>query len=474
MVKSLDDRQNQGSSQFSSTPSSSSSRLHSGSPAYIPWNTLSSGTTEYHSTGPSPIGHVGQSVVHGTQGHIPKSVLIIPSYPVLQNWYPDDAVAAIQPRMVRMIKPLQHCPASLYGQVLPWSIPSHINNRNGEILSTSPFQRQQFYSNQGSRHSTDVAYGQAPLGFPHHRNNEDNLGATHGSTMVYAGYPDITASRKSHTSQMSLKELRAVTVERVYGTKPFYMMSEKDIKEKVNNVLINIDAVANGCPVQVGWVEELESGSFMFEAMSISSAKWMRSNRERWVKLADPDLYLHPRRHLCVVHFVPLGCEPESEKFLDDICLENHLPRKEIAKIRLLSRDQHEGQTDCSIKIYSYSPKRADEIASTGLIIYGRYCPGAPFIHSEKQCWNCLRSCHIAKVCIHPPLCAACGGQHSTRSCGHAVRHNYCWRCHQVDMLEGTVGREKSSEDKYKHSALSSYCPQRLFGNNSLIGSILE
>lgn len=91
------------------------------------------------------------------------------------------------------------------------------------------------------------------------------------------------------------------------------------------------------------------------------------------------------------------------------------------------------------------SREAANAALDMGLFLYGNYCTCitySPMTQWHQQCSNCQEHGHIAKGCVHQPICGRCSSRHLLQSCKSVTIE--CANCH---------GR---------HVAFSRICPRLL------------
>ncbi|KAG0141306.1 hypothetical protein CROQUDRAFT_51916 [Cronartium quercuum f. sp. fusiforme G11] len=212
--------------------------------------------------------------------------------------------------------------------------------------------------------------------------------------------------------------------------RPFEGASSKEIVDRINRTLRQIDAMSAGKKIEVKGAAILPSGSVKLYTATRSEANWLLENRCQWSTLADPKLVTSPPVYPIVIDSVPMDQYPNTMQIGLVLTEHNPIPPESLHSIRWLSKPTVPGQQNGSVIVNLLDKELAQRMVK-GMVYYEWNCLRVRACKKTRiQCHQCQEPGHIAAHCKDRIHCKFYGNDHDSRECPEPKDSPpHCIRC---------------------------------------------
>ncbi|KAG0149264.1 hypothetical protein CROQUDRAFT_653833, partial [Cronartium quercuum f. sp. fusiforme G11] len=179
--------------------------------------------------------------------------------------------------------------------------------------------------------------------------------------------------------------------------RPFEGASSKEIVDRINQTLRQINVMSAGKKIEVKGVLILPSGSVKLYTATRSEANWLLENRCQWSMLADPKLVTSPPVYPIVIDSVLMDQYPTQRK--------------------LDYKPTVSGQQNGSVIVNLLDKELVQQMVK-GTVYYEWNCLCVRACKKTRiQCHQCQEPGHIAAHCKDIICCKFCGNDHDSQEC---------------------------------------------------------
>ncbi|MBW0484590.1 hypothetical protein O181_024305 [Austropuccinia psidii MF-1] len=199
--------------------------------------------------------------------------------------------------------------------------------------------------------------------------------------------------------------------------KPFEGKTTQEIYNKINKALIDVNAKSDNNPIQIKAVIRYPSGDVKVFTKTRQEAVWLLNHRAEWTHLADPIFVTSPTLFPVIAHSCPTYLDLDDKANVENLLQQNEIEEKNVNKVRWIGHPREEEKTHGSIILHFMDKTTARHIIQGGLIFDGCFMRTMAYIPSIPQCFNCLKTGHMAHMCKEKPMCSKCGKEHISQNC---------------------------------------------------------
>ncbi|KAH9814483.1 hypothetical protein DFH28DRAFT_310275 [Melampsora americana] len=243
--------------------------------------------------------------------------------------------------------------------------------------------------------------------------------------------------------------------------KPFRELTNVQVIERVNQVLMHLEANINHDLIKVVDCLFSTTGCVKLLALSDVAAGWLRIHMGKWAPLVDPRLSFKESAYKVVVTNLPnLSEDSTTPGFSEKICESNQIELKDIRRIYYSKYSAGK-----SMMIFTCNPDLVARIEQEGLLIDGSRVYGHKYQSVIEECDNCLHVGHHYSQCVRPRLCGTCGGGHWSSHCKAVIprrNHQFCHVCQRKYLGARSIGKGDENDQRFHHSRHSLMCPTKL------------
>ncbi|MBW0486188.1 hypothetical protein O181_025903, partial [Austropuccinia psidii MF-1] len=180
---------------------------------------------------------------------------------------------------------------------------------------------------------------------------------------------------------------------------------------------MEINANYDNTPIRIRAFTRYPSGNIKLYTKSRAEARWLLENRARWTHRADPLFVTSPPTFPIIIHSCPTYVDIDDEICRNSLLQQNDIKSEQVDRIRWLGHPKEEEKSHGSLVIYFTDKALAYQILRGGLIFDGNFMRTMTYTQGPPQCFNCLKTGHMAFQCKENPTCSNCGGSHLPQDC---------------------------------------------------------
>ncbi|MBW0483868.1 hypothetical protein O181_023583 [Austropuccinia psidii MF-1] len=241
--------------------------------------------------------------------------------------------------------------------------------------------------------------------------------------------PSPITQEPSPLEQNRFKKISIVIHTKFGATNPFKDKTTRELYNKVNKALMEVNAKQDNNPVQIKAIIKYPSGDVQIFTKTKAEARWLLDNRATWTHLADPVFVMSPTSYPVIVHSCPTFLD-----FDDEICMKAFLKQNEIAKdkflcIQWLGHPKEEEKSHGMAVIQLTDKTTAKQLLQGGLIFDGTFMQILPYTPGPHRCFNFPKKGHKVYQCKDNPTCIKCGEATHPRLQGlnlHTIYQEMC------------------------------------------------
>ncbi|KAH9452597.1 hypothetical protein Pst134EB_016550 [Puccinia striiformis f. sp. tritici] len=209
--------------------------------------------------------------------------------------------------------------------------------------------------------------------------------------------------------------------------RPFFQRTPKNIIEKVNSVLKEIEAKTDdGTPITIKGAVVLQSGDSLITPQSTFPV---------------------------ILNTVPISFTPTHKSTIKELCEQNEGMKPElIHSIRWLGNPQEDKKKHGSLVMNLLDKDTCKKIERGGLFFDGLYFSGTHYKKAPLQCFQCLGFSHTAQYCKNKPMCKICGDEHNSKDCTIDDPTTTCVKCIQKEKTNHPEKEVDSDNIRFAHS----------------------
>lgn len=180
----------------------------------------------------------------------------------------------------------------------------------------------------------------------------------------------------------------------------------------------------------------LRNGGLLLELNTPEAAQWLTSGEitEKFLEGIGSGTSIRNRSYQVIVHFVPIGFDPEDEEQVRTYEEHNNIPPGSVLKAEWIKpiSERKKDQRVATLRVFHKDAESANSILREGAQIFNKRVEPKRPRKEPIRCLKCQRFGHERRDCRDDsPTCAKCAGSHDTNEC-KSPRENYnCANCHR-------------------------------------------